>query len=69
MEQPFDNWLHKQLHEMYDAVAKEPLPDDLMKLIDDDAVRSAESGLIANDGHSPEGDGAAPTADRPTRKS
>jgi hypothetical protein len=67
MEQPFDNWLHKQLHEMYDAVAKEPLPDDLMKLIDDDAVRSAESGSIADDG--PSAEHGAPSASRPTRKS
>ena len=36
--QPFDHWLHKQLHEMYDAVAKEPLPDDILRLIDDDAA-------------------------------
>jgi hypothetical protein len=36
-EQPFDHWLHKQLHEMYDAIAKEPLPDDLLRLIDNDA--------------------------------
>jgi hypothetical protein len=38
MDQPFDHWLHKQLHEMYDAIAKEPLPDDLMRLIDEDAA-------------------------------
>jgi hypothetical protein len=33
-QQPFDHWLHKQLHELYDSVAKEPLPDDLVRLID-----------------------------------
>lgn len=36
-KQPFDHWLHKQLHEMYDSIAKEPLPDDLLKLIDEDS--------------------------------
>jgi len=41
MDQPFDHWLHKQLHEMYDAIAKEPLPDDLMRLIDQDAKSDA----------------------------
>ena len=34
--QPFDHWLRKQLHELYDSVAKEPLPDDLARLIDHD---------------------------------
>ena len=38
MDQPFDHWLHKQLHAMYDSIAKEPLPDDLMQLIDGDAA-------------------------------
>ena len=38
-ERPFDVWLRKQLHAMYDEVAKEPLPDDLIKLIDNDSER------------------------------
>jgi hypothetical protein len=42
MDQPFDHWLHKQLHEMYDAIAKEPLPDDLMRLIDQDAAGKSD---------------------------
>jgi hypothetical protein len=36
-ERPFDMWLHKQLHAMYDEIAAEPLPDDLVKLIETDA--------------------------------
>ncbi|MDP2334007.1 MAG: hypothetical protein Q8M19_25310 [Reyranella sp.] len=36
-KRPFDHWLHKQLHELYDSITKEPLPDDLVKLIDNDA--------------------------------
>ncbi len=36
-EKPFDMWLHKQLHAMYDEIAAEPLPDDLMSLIERDA--------------------------------
>jgi hypothetical protein len=39
-ERPFDTWLRKQLHAMYDEVAKEPLPQDLIKLIDSDSARS-----------------------------
>lgn len=34
---PFDIWLQKQLHAMYDEVASEPLPEDLLKLIERDA--------------------------------
>ena len=36
-KQPFDHWLHKQLHELYDSITKEPLPDDLLRSIDNDA--------------------------------
>jgi len=36
-EKPFDMWLHKQLHAMYDEIAAEPLPDDLVNLIERDA--------------------------------
>jgi hypothetical protein len=36
-ERPFDMWLHKQLHAMYDEIAAEPLPDDLLGLIERDA--------------------------------
>jgi hypothetical protein len=37
-DRPFDMWLHKQLHAMYDEIANEPLPDDLLNLIDKDAA-------------------------------
>lgn len=36
-ERPFDMWLQKQLHAMYDEIAAEPLPDDLVNLIERDA--------------------------------
>ncbi len=32
---PFDDWLQKQLREMYGSIALEPLPGDLARLIDD----------------------------------
>jgi hypothetical protein len=34
----FDRWLHKQLHELYGAIASEPLPADLIALIDHPAA-------------------------------
>ena len=39
-ERPFDMWLQKQLHAMYDEIASEPLPDDLVNLIDHDAAEA-----------------------------
>ena len=39
-ERPFDMWLQKQLHAMYDEIAAEPLPADLLNLIDKDAGKS-----------------------------
>jgi len=42
-ERPFDLWLHKQLHAMYDEIASEPLPDDLLNLIDRDAAKAGET--------------------------
>jgi hypothetical protein len=39
-ERPFDMWLQKQLHAMYDEIASEPLPNDLLNLIDHDAANA-----------------------------
>jgi hypothetical protein len=33
----FDNWLSQQLRSLYDPVLEEPLPDDLMKMLEDGA--------------------------------
>ena len=41
-EQPFDKWLRKQLHAMFDEVVNEPLPADLVRLIDEDADRARQ---------------------------
>ncbi len=43
-DRPFDMWLHKQLHAMYDEIASEPLPDDLLNLIDKDAASNDKRG-------------------------
>lgn len=32
----FDIWLQRGLHQLYDDVATEPVPDELLKLIEDD---------------------------------
>lgn len=37
-DRPFDMWLQKQLHAMYDEIASEPLPRGLLNLIDRDAA-------------------------------
>jgi hypothetical protein len=43
-ERPFDMWLQKQLHAMYDEIAGEPLPNDLLNLIDHDAAKTDDGG-------------------------
>ncbi len=35
----FDLWLQRGLHEIYDKVASEPLPDELLRLIEEDRKR------------------------------
>jgi len=42
---PFDVWLHKQLHAMYDEIASEPLPSDLLNLIDKDAAMNKKADI------------------------
>ena len=53
---PFDMWLHKQLHAMYDEIASEPLPGDLINLIDGDAAASSGTGSRAGPGKKSPGD-------------
>jgi hypothetical protein len=38
-EAAFDLWLQKGLHEIYDQVAREPVPEELLKLIEEDRKR------------------------------
>jgi hypothetical protein len=35
----FDLWLQRGLHQLYDDVASEPIPDALLRLIQDDQAR------------------------------
>ena len=32
----FDIWLNRGLHELFDVVANEPVPEELLKLIEED---------------------------------
>jgi len=32
----FDIWLQRGLHQLYDSVAREPIPDELLKMIEQD---------------------------------
>ncbi len=32
----FDLWLQRSLHQLFDTVAKEPIPQDLLRLIEED---------------------------------
>jgi hypothetical protein len=47
-ERPFDRWLQKQLHAMYDEIAGEPLPRDLLNMIDTDAASTADGKDITS---------------------
>jgi hypothetical protein len=38
----FDTWLERKLHQMFDAVADEPLPHQLQSLVDRIACRNEE---------------------------
>lgn len=35
-DQAFDLWLKRGLHQLFDDVANEPIPEELLKLIEDD---------------------------------
>ena len=35
----FELWLHQRLHELYDDVTREPIPAELLRLIQDDRNR------------------------------
>jgi hypothetical protein len=39
---PFNLWLERSLHQMFDDVAREPVPEDLLKLIKADGKKDGE---------------------------
>ncbi len=36
VDEAFDLWLQRGLHQLYDDVTREPIPDELLKLIQED---------------------------------
>jgi len=36
VERAFDLWLQRGLHQLYDTVTKEPVPEELLRLIEED---------------------------------
>ena len=38
----FDLWLQRGLHAMYDDVAKEPIPEELLRLIEQDRTQGSK---------------------------
>ena len=51
----FDLWLQRGLHQLFDGVAREPIPEELLRLIEDDRVSGRPAAV----------DGAAPAARAP----
>ncbi len=40
VDQAFDVWLRRGLHQLYDTVAREPIPEELLRLIEEDQSSS-----------------------------
>lgn len=41
VDRAFDIWLQRGLHQLYDSVSKEPLPEELLRLIEEDRAARA----------------------------
>lgn len=44
VDRAFDVWLQRGLHRLYDTVAKEPLPPELLRLIEEARSAREEEG-------------------------
>ena len=42
VDRAFDLWLRRGLHQLYDTVAKEPIPENLLKMIEEDRTSQDE---------------------------
>lgn len=42
VDNAFDLWLRRGLHQLYDTVAKEPIPDALLRMIEEDRKAKEE---------------------------
>lgn len=43
VDRGFERWLNRQLHRIYDPVLGEPVPDELMRLLDQFAAKPPSS--------------------------
>lgn len=39
VDNAFDLWLQRSLHQLYDTVASEPIPPELLRLIEEDRAK------------------------------
>jgi hypothetical protein len=42
VDNAFDLWLRRGLHQLYDTVAKEPIPEELLRMIEEDREKKDE---------------------------
>jgi hypothetical protein len=42
VDKAFDLWLRRGLHQLYDTVAKEPIPENLLRMIEEDRTSRDE---------------------------
>ena len=42
LDNAFDLWLRRGLHQLYDTVAKEPIPEELLRMIEEDRAAREE---------------------------
>ena len=49
----FDLWLQRGLHQMFDDVANEPVPEDILRLIQEDRDRATDAGGPPDPGSPP----------------
>ena len=45
-EAAFDVWLRRGLHDLFDEVAREPLPPELLELIEEDRKKEGGGGGV-----------------------
>src|ERR1700741_5462784 len=63
-ERPFDVWLNRQLHAMYDDIASEPLPRDVVDLIERDGRDVADAVAPVAGAAQPASSAALPSRDK-----
>ena len=61
----FDAWLRRGLHALFDDITREPIPEELLRLIEDDRQRT-KAGAVTSETSEKTGEarGRAPAGDR-----